>query len=77
MKNLPAEPRIPAIYLPYGAEVEEILGVALGRVDSYDFHALEEILDVAFHCKCRAFSTQARIARPFEWFLVPRYVIAE
>ncbi len=35
--------RMPAIDLPYDAEVEEMLCVAMGNVDSYDFHALEVI----------------------------------
>src|SRR5262249_22791851 len=35
--------RMPSIDLPYGAEVEEMLCVAIGGVDSYDFHALEVI----------------------------------
>jgi hypothetical protein len=34
---------MPAVDLPYGAEVEEMLGVAFGRTDIYDFHALEMI----------------------------------
>ena len=29
--------------MPYGAEVEEMVCVAMGGVDSYDFHALEVI----------------------------------
>jgi hypothetical protein len=41
--SLPVTWRMPAIDLPYGAEVEELLCVALGGVDSYDFHALETI----------------------------------
>jgi hypothetical protein len=41
--SLPVTWRMPAIDLPYGAEVEEVLCVAMGRVDSYDFHALEVI----------------------------------
>jgi hypothetical protein len=41
--SLPVTWRMPAIDLPYGAEVEELLCVALGSVDSYDFHALETI----------------------------------
>jgi hypothetical protein len=41
--SLPLTWRMPAIDLPYGAEVEEVLCVALGAVDSYDFHALEVI----------------------------------
>jgi hypothetical protein len=39
--SLPVTWRMPDIDMPYGAEVEEILGVAIGGVDSYDFHALE------------------------------------
>jgi hypothetical protein len=41
--SLPVTWRMPAVDLPYGAEVEEVLCVAIGRVDSYDFHALEVI----------------------------------
>jgi hypothetical protein len=41
--SLPVTWRMPAIDLPYGAEVEEALGVAMGAVDIYDFHALEMI----------------------------------
>jgi hypothetical protein len=41
--SLPVTWRMPAIDLPYGAEVEEIVCVAMGGVDSYDFHALEVI----------------------------------
>jgi hypothetical protein len=41
--SLPQTWRMPAVDLPYGAEVEEIVGVAIGQVDSYDFHALEMI----------------------------------
>lgn len=39
--SLPVTWRMPSVDLPYGAEVEEMLSVAIGRVDSYDFHALE------------------------------------
>jgi hypothetical protein len=39
--SLPLTWRMPAIDLPYGADVEEILGVAFGPTDIYDFHALE------------------------------------
>jgi hypothetical protein len=39
--SLPVTWRMPAVDLPHGAEVEEILCVAMGNVDSYDFHALE------------------------------------
>jgi hypothetical protein len=41
--SLPVTWRMPSIDLPIGAEVEEILCMAMGRVDSYDFHALEAI----------------------------------
>jgi hypothetical protein len=34
---------MPDIDLPFGAEVEEMLCVGMGGVDSYDFHALETI----------------------------------
>jgi hypothetical protein len=39
--SLPVTWRMPSIDMPYGAEVEEMLCVAFGAVDSYDFHALE------------------------------------
>jgi hypothetical protein len=41
--SLPVTWRMPSIDMPFGAEVEELLCVAIGRVDSYDFHALEAI----------------------------------
>ncbi len=41
--SLPVTWRMPSIDMPYGAPVEEILCVAIGGVDSYDFHALETI----------------------------------
>jgi hypothetical protein len=41
--SLPVTFRLPAIDLPLGAEVEELMCVAFGGVDSYDFHALEVI----------------------------------
>lgn len=41
--SLPVTWRMPAIEMPYGAEVEELLGVATGSIDSYDFHILEMI----------------------------------
>ena len=41
--SLPVTWRMPAIDMPYGAEVEELLSVSVGSVDSYDFHALEAI----------------------------------
>jgi hypothetical protein len=41
--SLPVTWRIPAIDMPFGAEVEEVMAVAMGGVDSYDFHALEVI----------------------------------
>lgn len=39
--SLPVTWRMPSIDMPHGAEVEEILCVAIGGLDSYDFHALE------------------------------------
>jgi hypothetical protein len=41
--SLPVTWRMPSLDLPYGAEVGEVLCVAVGSVDSYDFHALETI----------------------------------
>jgi hypothetical protein len=41
--SLPVTWRMPSVDVPYGAEVEELLCVAIGSVDSYDFHALETI----------------------------------
>ena len=41
--SLPVTWRMPSIDMPYGAEVEEALCVAICGVDSYDFHALETI----------------------------------
>ena len=41
--SLPVTWRMPAIDMPYDAEVEEMLCVAIGGIDSYDFHALEVI----------------------------------
>jgi hypothetical protein len=45
--SLPVTWRMPAIDLPYGAEIEEIVGVAFGAVDVYDFHALEMMQSLA------------------------------
>jgi hypothetical protein len=39
--SLPSTWRMPAVDMPYGAPVEEMMCVAMGGVDSYDFHALE------------------------------------
>ncbi|GDY23050.1 hypothetical protein LBMAG56_43970 [Verrucomicrobiota bacterium] len=41
--SLPVTWRMPAVEMPAGAEVQEAMCVAMGRVDSYDFHALEVI----------------------------------
>ena len=41
--SLPVTWRMPSLDMPYGAEVDEMLCVAMGGVDSYDFHALETI----------------------------------
>ena len=45
--SLPMTWRMPAIDLPYGAEIEEIVGVAFGAVDVYDFHTLEMMQSLA------------------------------
>ena len=41
--SLPVTWRMPDIELAYGTEVEELMSVAIGGIDSYDFHALEVI----------------------------------
>lgn len=41
--SLPVTWRMPAVDLPYGADVEELMCVAFGAVDIYDFHALETL----------------------------------
>lgn len=41
--SLPVTWRMPSLDLPFGAEVTEMMCVAIGRMDSYDFHALEVI----------------------------------
>jgi hypothetical protein len=41
--SLPVTWRMPATDMPFGAEVEEVMCLAMGAVDSYDFHALEVI----------------------------------
>ncbi len=41
--SLPGTWRMPPIDMPHGAPVEEMLSVAVGGMDSYDFHALEAI----------------------------------
>jgi len=41
--SLPVTWRMPAVDLPYGSDVEEVLCVGMGGIDSYDFHALETI----------------------------------
>jgi hypothetical protein len=41
--SLPVTWRMPSIDMPYGAEIEEIVCLAMGGLDSYDFHALEVI----------------------------------
>ncbi|MEX2288474.1 MAG: twin-arginine translocation signal domain-containing protein [Planctomycetaceae bacterium] len=41
--SLPGTWRMPAVDLPWGAEVDEVMCVAIGGPDSYDFHALEVI----------------------------------
>ncbi|WP_029630002.1 hypothetical protein [Zavarzinella formosa] len=41
--SLPLTWRLPAVEMPLGAEIEEVMSLAHGSVDSYDFHALEVI----------------------------------
>jgi hypothetical protein len=41
--SLPVTWRMPSIDMPLGAQVEEVLCIGYGGVDSYDFHALETI----------------------------------
>jgi hypothetical protein len=41
--SLPVTWRMPALDVPYGAELDEVMCLAFGGVDSYDFHALEVI----------------------------------
>jgi hypothetical protein len=41
--SLPVTWRMPDIDMPHGAEVEEMMCVGVGGMDSYDFHALETI----------------------------------
>ena len=41
--SLPVTWRMPSVDLPYGAEVSEVMCLAHGGLDSYDFHALETI----------------------------------
>jgi hypothetical protein len=41
--SLPVTWRMPALDMPYGADVDEVLGIAHGAIDVYDFHALEMI----------------------------------
>jgi hypothetical protein len=41
--SLPWVPRVPAVDLPLGAEVEEVLCIGEGGVDHIDFHSLETI----------------------------------
>ena len=41
--SLPVTWRMPSIEMPYDAEVTEMMSVAIGGMDSYDFHALEVI----------------------------------
>lgn len=45
--SLPVTWRMPSVDLPYGAEVEEIVCVAFGPTDIYDFHALETLQCIA------------------------------
>ncbi|MGV3721251.1 MAG: hypothetical protein ACO1SX_10120 [Actinomycetota bacterium] len=44
--SLPSTWRMPAIDLPYGAEVEEALVIGAGGIDVYDFHLLEALQSI-------------------------------
>jgi hypothetical protein len=39
--SLPVTWRMPSLEMPYGANLQEMMCIAIGGVDSYDFHALE------------------------------------
>ncbi len=41
--SVPLTWRLPSVEMPLGSEVEEVVSVGNGNVDSYDFHALEAI----------------------------------
>lgn len=41
--SLPGTWRLPSVDMPLGAKVDEMMCVAMGGIDSYDFHALEVI----------------------------------
>jgi hypothetical protein len=41
--SVPISWRLPSVEMPMGAQVEEVLTVGLGNVDSYDFHSLEAV----------------------------------
>ncbi len=41
--SLPVTWRMPSVEMPFGADVQEVMCVAMGGVDSYDFHAIEAI----------------------------------
>ena len=41
--SLPVTWRMPSVEFPWGADAEEVMCVAMGGIDSYDFHALEVI----------------------------------
>jgi hypothetical protein len=41
--SLPVTWRMPSVDMPYDAEIEEMMCVAMGAMDIYDFHALEVI----------------------------------
>jgi len=41
--SLPVTWRMPSIQMPYGSRLQEVMCLAIGGVDSYDFHALEVI----------------------------------
>jgi hypothetical protein len=45
--SVPISRRVPSVDLPWGAETEEIVGVGVGGIDSYDIHTLEGMQSLA------------------------------
>jgi hypothetical protein len=41
--SLPITWRMPSVEMPLGSEIEEVMSIGNGGIDSYDFHALETI----------------------------------
>ena len=41
--SLPITRRIPSLDMPWGVEIEEVVSVGIGNIDSYDIHSLEAV----------------------------------